>query len=676
MKLTAEALRDFLANLPHYDRLAAPDRRALSTIERPSQSCSAYVVRDSLPRLIAAGFLLPASPNGRCAIVAGRQEFIRTLRMFWKHGVFENPGQRSFEGYMNDLFTSEERERLRSNTVVGYNDQNRVLYREITSPDWVQSFMGSRGGQWEAPHMKVGAPALFERPQVLAGARSLVRCLMDRGQPAPIGQLAKALPDAEQLCASLYACLRYALLFVSIYPGTMDAVVGVWPTMMTTGETKAIPLPQSVTPTETFDSLFLVEDVTAVVVACATEPLPVRADGGGLYAKTVREIVANLRPLPKWVSQAFDMEPETRLRTALAYAHTFGLVEDERFPARTLLGERGRAWLALPVGDRLRVLMDGILDRKQSIAAFRDFRGAAISATGARIHTGTTVKPLPDFVAATMKPFQSLEGEGFFALRDIDAFGQSMNPLLAIYRKDKNAYFSSEVMYLHGQDAEQLQKAWSATLHAFVRVRLLPLGGVRVGNGKQGVSIAITPAGRYYLGQAREWQWAVATDSQVIVQPNFEVTFLGESPAAEVEIARFAERRGHGIGALFQITKKSIVAAAAADMTAESTLEILDRVCSRELPANVRREIQGWFGQCRKVSFESSMLVRCPDRETALRVMALAKDAMTALNDTVLEYRDVDGKQRPKLIKRLKEMGVLVSVHENVSAGKSRSRGW
>ena len=99
------------------------------------------------------------------------------------------------------------------------------------------------------------------------------------------------------------------------------------------------------------------------------------------------------------------------------------------------------------------------------------------------------------------------------------------------------------------------------------------------------------------------------------MQPNFEAAFLGEAPAAEIEIGRFAERRG--LRGVFQITKKSIFAAAGAGMTAESVLEILERVCSREVPANVRREIQGWFGQCRKLQFEQITIIsaaRTPKR--------------------------------------------------------------
>jgi hypothetical protein len=417
--------------------------------------------------------------------------------------------------------------------------------------------------------------------------------------------------------------------------------------------------------------------MTAQLVACATEPLRLRANDYQLFAKTVRDLAAALRPLPKWVDDAFDMDPETRLHTTVSYVRTFRLVEQGHPRTHMPVSARGRKWLELPMGDRLRVLMDGALDRQQSVAAFQDFEGAQIGAAGAPLYVSTTVKPLPDIPAAIMKPFRALQGDGFFPIQEIMAFCRTANPLLEIFRKDNNAYFGAGSGYLSHRDADHLQKLWSDTVHNFLRARLLPLGGVRVGHGKgkEGVSIAITPAGRYYLGQAKQWEWSVTTDSQVIVQPNFEVTFLGEAAAAEAEIGRFAERRGRQIGALFQITKKSIFAAAAAGMTAETVLEILERVCTREVPGNVRREIQGWFAQCRKVSFESVMLIRCPDRETALRVLGLAKGSATALTDTVLEYRE-PGRQRPWLIKKLKEMGVLVSVEEQAAPVLRRARQW
>ena len=102
-----------------------------------------------------------------------------------------------------------------------------------------------------------------------------------------------------------------------------------------------------------------------------------------MFAKTVRELAAALRPLPKWVDDAFDMDPETRLHTTVSYVRTFRLVEEKGFPPQHMtVSARGREWLGLPMGDRLRVLMDGVLDQRQSVAAFRDFEGAQIGAAG------------------------------------------------------------------------------------------------------------------------------------------------------------------------------------------------------------------------------------------------------------------------------------------------------
>src|ERR1051325_6889926 len=81
MKVTATGLRDFLSLLPRYEHLPLEARRALASIERPSQSCSSYILGASLGLLIDAGFVLPPTPNGRCSMPPVSQEFIRILRV-------------------------------------------------------------------------------------------------------------------------------------------------------------------------------------------------------------------------------------------------------------------------------------------------------------------------------------------------------------------------------------------------------------------------------------------------------------------------------------------------------------------------------------------------------------------------------------------------------------------
>lgn len=200
------------------------------------------------------------------------------------------------------------------------------------------------------------------------------------------------------------------------------------------------PAPRKIEPKETFSPAFLMEDATALLIACAANALALRADDRQLYAKTARAIGASLNPLPGWVDGAIDFDPEIRVNTIASYVRTSGLAEDR---GDLRVTDLGRQWLGLPAGDRLRVLVDGILDRKQSVELFKDFAGAQIGAVAPRVQVSAMVKPLPDFEVATMRPFRELEGDDFYPLEQILAYCRpETNPLLAVHRRDKFASFT------------------------------------------------------------------------------------------------------------------------------------------------------------------------------------------------------------------------------------------
>jgi hypothetical protein len=661
MKFTAENLQTFFELLPVYESLPVPVRQELASIHNPSETGSKYDYHRHFQALIDAGFLEPAAASDRWRVPPERQTFVRLLRILHDRWVFQWPSEDSFSAYIADHLTPAEKKAFFVEELPTW-ERNSALFRELTSPDYLQGFLSAKGTEWGPAQRDAEEPLAFANPGVLRLAQRLCRKSIEAGQPLPWRDLPAWEPDSALLTAAMAACIRYALLFVSLDRDAADPVIGPWPTTAAYIAASAAVAPRKTEPAEIFSPMFLMEDMTALLIACAANPPALRANDNQFLAKTVRELEAHIQPLPDWVDRAFDFNPEIRLRTTSSYVRTFGLaVEKGANPPRLTVTELGRQWLALPAGDRLRVLTDGILDRPQSVKLFRHFEGAQVGPVAPQAYAQTTVTPLPDFAAATTRPFRELEGDSFYPLKEILAYCRpETNPLLEIFRRDKLAYFWAGSLYKARSDAAGLHKAWVQVVNEFVRIRLLPIGAVRLGKGKKGISIAITPVGRYFLGQSQEWQSPGDTVPQVIVQPNFDVTFLGESPAAEAEIAQFAERRSRGLGALFQITRKSIFAAADAGLTADAVLDVLDRVCTQAAPANVRREIQGWFAQCRKVTFESAILIRCPDRETALKVMGLAQGSATQLNETVLAYKD-PGKQRPALIKRLKGMGVLVS---------------
>ncbi len=662
MKLSNENLRGFLNALPYYERLPDAARRALVEIERPTRSASA--LGGSLGVLIEEGFVLPPNAGGRAAVAPDRLDFLRVLRTLHANPVFLAPTLPAFVKYMETHLSGAERLALLQGDV-GFGERNWTLHRRLTSPDWVEDFLEAKTPRWEAPYVKTDSPAMLSGVGVFELAQSLIRLLMDRKRPVAIHELPPFWPDSHLLSAAMGACIRYGLLFPALDLDTMDPIIGLWPSVASHTAQAAPVQPQTVSPTETFAPGFLVEDMTALMVACATEPLRLRANDDRLFAKTVRDLAETLHQLPKWVNSGFEYNAEMRVLTADYFVRWFELVEqqDLRNP-KLALTARGRQWLGLSVSQRLRFLVDGLQNRQQVIPGFEEFEGTGVSAIVPQISVKTFSDTLQDLDEAVLKAFRSLPRNGFVPLSQFLAYRRSAaNPLLATFKKDKNLVVFLGSDYLHRPDIDTLQKTWSTVLYEFLRIRLVPLGCAVLGTGQHGISISITPVGHYFLGQTEKWEWVEHGDAQILVQPNFDVTFLGEAPGAEAEIGRFAERRGRKIGALFQITKKSIYAAAAAGMSADNVLEILDRTCTREIPANVRREVSGWFAQCRKVSFESAMLIRCPDRDTAARVIGLAKGSATALTETVLEYKD-PGKQRASLLKKLKDSGVLVDINE------------
>ena len=252
-----------------------------------------------------------------------------------------------------------------------------------------------------------------------------------------------------------------------------------------------------------------------------------------------------------------------------------------------------------------------------------------------------------------------------------DAFlawrSQEHNPLLKI-SSTANRGYSSRVMTI-----ETMEARWAKNLNEFLRLRLVPLGGARLGMSKGGICFTLTPAGRYLLGLAEDFDYGQGHDvqGQLIVQPNFDIVFLSPSPLAEAALARFAERKGRGVGALFAITKKSILSAAGSGMTASAVLETLEQLSAKPVPANVAREIAGWFDQCRRITVRSAVLIGCPDADTAARVVAASGKRAVVLTDTVVELADVGAKN--ELLRKLHGLGIFSEIP--ASSGEYRQGG-
>jgi hypothetical protein len=289
----------------------------------------------------------------------------------------------------------------------------------------------------------------------------------------------------------------------------------------------------------------------------------------------------------------------------------------------------GLDWLGRPDAERLRALLDAArrtLRRERRPGGWRpdafDFWPRRLGYVGDDEHA-TLVEPLTRAFLAVP--------EGVFVTTDgfLNYHAREANPLPEVLAGARRSYWYTP------PDERQLERGWLDLLRYFLMERLVAFGGARLGHaGAGGFCFALTSAGSYLLGAAEDFEFsapAAAPDGQVVVQPNFEIVFLGPSPAAEAVAGRYAQRiaaGGERVGTLYRLTRDAVFAAASTGATAEQALAALAGLSSRPLPANVERQLGDWFGACRTVRAARTLLLRCPDAETAARVRAaLGRDA-------------------------------------------------
>jgi len=210
---------------------------------------------------------------------------------------------------------------------------------------------------------------------------------------------------------------------------------------------------------------------------------------------------------------------------------------------------------------------------------------------------------------------------------------------------------------------EILEGLWREMLSIFAIHRLILLGGARVGkSNKKFICFSVNDVGGYLTGKAGDFEYGHEEKGEVVVQPNFDVVFLSPSPLVEAEIGRFAERKGSRIGVLFRITKKSIIKAASTGWSCEQVIGKLRQVVKKDIPRNVDHEVKGWFQQCRRVAMRSSIIIQCPDKETASRVLSIGGRNVETLTDTIVEFKD-RGSQNV-IVRRLRDSGIFIDTTE------------
>ena len=630
--------------------------------------------------------------------------FGRAIRAMTRHDITARSDADTMLNYLREHFTGQELAGMGRNLRYGYGIE-RLLVPEVMSVGWVEAFLAeesipNRNSRLESNEMpgwlKLHDPK--DEPVVDPNvAKQLVRHLMELPVSVAFAELPNRWPDVptSALGAAILIGIEQLVLFPTMRQKDMTPMLGLWPTICQRLHRPKPKPPRPMKPETVFHGAFVVEDMTTVLVAATAQPLRLRGNDAALFAKAEREIEANLMSVPPWVLEWLKCPSAGRIPVAMDWLQMLGLVRRAGDPGDDLRLEttrKGERWLAESAKGRLKAICDHLLSTARNPRPSAHSAGAyaddlddlddlndddddeygsyyrTLELLPSALPVSNREKCSEGLRTAVGSALTTLPGEAFVSLAEFLAWqAREASPLPTLFAEANGPMLYAGWSH-RPATIEEMENLWSHFLREMLCCRLLPLGCVRLGmiEGSTDVSIALASPGRYLLGGANDFDYGHDHDGQgqIVVQPNFEIVFLAPSPLAEASLARFAQRKSRGVGALFSITKKSILAAAGSGMTAAQVLETLTRLSAKPIPANVAREIAGWFDQCRRISVHSAVLIHCPDADTAARVVAAGGKKAVLLTDTVVEL--TDSRAKTELLRKLHGLGIFTESSTHV----------
>jgi len=663
MKYFPADWNEALDQLPRYLALSPGARRVVLAM-RPSQGAGPTAFGPFRDELLHSGFVVPRGSGATVVPVDEVRVLHTALRAADRRRLWDDPTPGALMGYVEEHFTTEEMNATSGLRGWNFAADRADLTHMVTSVEWVESFLSADTGKaataWESAHAAQRERRRFDDHHSWVATRRVVESLLAAPAPVPLASLAEHVPDVQTMdvATGLEAALRYLLAFLSLRGPECEPVVWVWPQVRARLGAPPPERPEPVEPAESFEAAWLMEDMTAVLAQAAGEPIRLRGTDQAIFAAARKAIEERLITVPNWMGiDALEMEKRVEhaadvLRLA-GYARRSGRSGQDLSLEAT---KAGMQWLSASTRDRLAALVD------QFRASKARRPGTWYEEEGLEFFPVRLSADLPktlDLRKWLTDSFVALPGEPVRIVDFLAYASERENPFLEAIRAGTPLRIPWHGRRPTRHDWERL---WGQILLEFLNDRLVPLGGARMGRTTDGwLTFVLTDAGRYLLGAARTFEYGTDAQAEVIVQPNFDVVFLAADPRLEAQFARLAQRVGTGPGVMFRLTRASVLAAAESGISAAQLLDTLRAASSRALPANVERQVSDWLGAVRRVQLRPTLLLECPDPETAARAMSAAGKQVRAITDTVLELPGATTKDRNALVKKLRAQGVFVS---------------
>lgn len=654
--------------LEKWSALSVRDRRLCLSLKTQSGKSKRKKQNRRYAELIDAGFLIQNSP-GKPEIREDLKPYFNTLSNMEDIPLFDGKADKNLlSTYLDTHFSYAQKRALSSGLKSNYGGFGTdILMRELANPQRLYDFLETRTpSEWESRYSRCEIE-FFDTEELFGMTQTIVRRCMEKQNPMPVGPICKLFPDkgTVQIAKAVSAGVYYALLFLTLRASDLEPRIGIWPSIFHRARRSKPVKPRQINPETQFSSSVLMEDMTHVAVHACLEPLRIKLDGNGVYQRDAKQLEPGLPPIPAWFEGFFDSPAPGRIETAIQFLHLLHLIEYKGVPGKDRRIEtsgEGRRWLDLSGNERNIYVLDHVRRHNEKRMTFEDVDSGDLPAD--------YLNPYPPMRSIGLdkelrgwiiNAFKNLPLNVFYKI-DSFMYHEKLqnNPLLKIGRPENliQIYIKNSLI---PPDQEDLENIWESLLYRFLGGFLVYMGGASAGLLKDGsLAFALTDLSRYLFASVEQPCPVEDQTPAVLIQPDFEVIFLSPSPGSERRIGRFAERIGYRVGAMFKITKPSIFQAAGAGLTREDVLKTLEQTALGPIPANVKREITGWFEQFKCVRIESGDHIRCDDRTTTQLILSAFGDYFKPVSSCILRMRDTAHKKH--IAQKLMGLGVFVKT--------------
>lgn len=670
MKLFDVDWTNVFRDLPRWWALQLPARRVLLDELKTHGYIPGQRFGEQLRSVVASGIPTFDADRNRLYVGEDQRELVKVLRAMDRHRLFDAPSREALVKYLEEHFTNAEIEALGEHSYGGLRGyaSRYTLAPRIAFAGWAGDLLNAHGDEelvaWgNARGWGTGQSADHRSIPVLEDLRLLAGQLVASPGGVPLRDLiAQWTHDIASFAYALHAGFATSVVFAGLRGVDLEPMVGLWPEAAHELTRPPATRPSAVVPIEQFAAAASMEDMTTLLATIVATPVRVRADDMAVFAKVRKEIETRLVALPSWAAHLYTSDGLTRVDAAAKELELHGFVQlrPQGGNPHLTATAKGNRWLALMPGERLASLIDPVRNSKD-----RNPRGAYDATRADRFFPfGLRYMKAPESLRlrdALTSAFLG-ETEGFIPLEEfLDHAAREANPFLALPRSVSRDL--EYLFYTSGAEdpRESFRNIWRNMLVHFLIVRLIGVGGASIGRLENGsLCFMLTDIGRYILSAVEEFEYGSAELGAVVVQPNFDIVFLGAAPSTEATVARFAQRVGAAPGLAFKITRASVLGAAEAGATANEIIESLRGASSKALPKNVEREIAGWVGAVRRARLRALEVIECADEEVADRVGALLGAKARRLTPRIFELLPGTSNARVAMMKKLRASGVFL----------------